>query len=755
MQNCRLDGGVLQSEKGYEFQIAAPGGTCYGGFFGRFGGTEEYIAVIGSKVYKASTSASAWTEIATGVAQSAWEFAQFGNIVYAINATDGIRFHTIGGTDWVGGTKPAQPDNDALITFLEKVYTNGTNPDRSIKQSLQAATFVVTGLGSPSPTITFEDYGFVVNIEDNSLVGDEVTIEATLGATHNFQYNDAWYMEVTERFINGGDLRIQPGSMRFSIYEGATENVPLYGAEEFVNHPPSYRKNFYFLDKRSTMDGATKLVWKFTNTTLWMHENDKLFIGVKCGDPWQNNNKGFNVADGPIIDSRNYAVAAFSNSNSAESNLSAAFTSLDTPGGNAPGGPDLGSYTRVTCLKPASWDTVWAPANNDKLRYYRKRLVDSQWVKVGELTYNGANWKNGATTQEDASGNPYIDDKYMEWELASLTEYTGGHNLPPGISPTAIGNYRASLGLGADYNLYLSRPDHALEFEELGIIPDRDDPLQGRTVFVDDTRSEQLNMICGGKVLFLGTKARSYVMWGDTPANTSVPQCIANVGPIGPRAHHLFKDGVALASEDGVWWAQFGQFVNDDESSYDVPEMTRDVLTTISGMSIASTAVLSVHRGEMFLFSGTKYMRFDRKEQRWHTGTLLSNIVQALPDYSQKLRLLTADGGLIKWDSTTQYAGNAISWYYQTGDIIVPRARLKNVYIVATGSPSLQITSYDGNEGSVQKTWAIDSNYFALKDFEGSYHIGSKFRFKFTGSETATVVSCELEFDQVGGGGGR
>lgn len=765
MQNVRLDGGKLQADYGYSFQIAAPGGTAYGGCIARFGGTTEYIAVIGDKVYKAAPGDAAWTQIATGVTQSAWEFAQFGNIVYAINATDGIRFHTVGGTDWVGGSKPSQPANSSLLTFTEKVFNNGTNPDRSIKASLQAATFVITGLGSTQPTVTFEDYGFVLNIEVSSLTGDEVTIEATLGSTHNLQYNDAWYMEVTERYINGGDLRIQPGSMRFSLYEGTTENVPLYGSEEFVNHPPSYRKAFYVLDKRSTMDGVTKLVWKFTNTSLWMHKNDKLFIGVKCGDPWQNNLKGFNVADGPIIDSRAYSVAAFTNSNSAESNLSVSFDSLETPGGNAPGGPDLGSYTRVTCLKPASWDTTWTPSTGDKLRFYRKRITDSEWVRVGELTWDGGadnRWEDsGGNNAQDASGNPYIDDKYMEWELSALTRYTGGHNLPPGFSPNAIGAYRASLGIGANYNLYLSRVDSALEYEDLGAIPDRDDPRQGRTVYVDDSRSEHLNMIQGGQVLFLGTKARTYAMWGDFPANTSVPQPIANVGPIGSRAHENFKDGVLVLNADGLWIPRFGvevakQFASGDLGSLETIEMTKDIATTFAALGISSSAVVTVFRGEVFVYSGTKWLRLDRKEGRWHTGTFGSSIVQAMPDYTENLRLLTSTGGLIKWNNTSQYNGSPINWYYQTGDIVMPnRCRLSNVYMVGTGAPTVEIVSYDGKEGSVDKTWTLDPTYYALKDFESSVHYGTKFSFKIAGVETDTVISCELEFEPVGGGGSR
>lgn len=731
IKNARVDRGKIEAERGYSVQIPAiPGKVCHGGYFARWEGCEEYIAVIGNKVYVAGPSDSAWTEIASGVSESPWHFQQYGNKIYAVNENDGIRFHTICDTDWFGGNKPETPSSEG-ISFAVKQWKDGTtNVVNSLKTLLSSATWSFTGFGGSPPTVnTNLDYGVVFNFNMQYVGFRDFIVEATFSQT-DLRWNDAHLFGVILDLENSLQGVMFP-EIEFQMTADGDSINPLLESTDVSLSNAQYR-HCYFLGQRDKRQKVTKLRWRFRtagNTNI--KSTDKFTLYLQWGDTWMNDVQGFVVDDGPTLDEIEYAYSSYVSSSNAESDL-------DNVPAKSPFIPQLtlGAYLDV------SMTVVGGSPTPDKLRLYRKRKIDKKFVLIGEI----AN-----------SGTPTIPDHYMEWELDSLDVYSGGANLPLDKKPIQIGATRSSLCVAADYDLYISRVGSPLEFEKIDEAPDPFDTLQGRSVFVDDSRSEKVNAIHGGKALFLSTRSRSYVMFGDSPRDMSVPQAAENLGALGPRASCLFKDGMAIITAEGSFLVRFGQFVGDNEGSIDSFELTRDIIQTVADFSFSKSAVAFVHRGELFLVEGKKYIRFERKHGRITHGEWDHSVVAAAPDYKLDLRLFTANGALIVFDGSSDYAGVPVSWFYETGDMVFDskRVRLSNVFLVAVGAPTVTVTSFDGVEGDVTATWDVDSDYFALKEFEGSRHIGSKFRIRFSGDQNDSIAMCVLEFEPLGGGKAR
>ncbi len=98
-----------------------------------------------------------------------------------------------------------------------------------------------------------------------------------------------------------------------------------------------------------------------------------------------------------------------------------------------------------------------------------------------------------------------------------------------------MGRFRGSLALGIGKDLYISKVNKPSEYEDINDAPRQDDFSAGRSVFVDENRSENINMVQGSNVLYLGTRHRTYFMFGDFPKDLSAPRPIDNIGPIGVK----------------------------------------------------------------------------------------------------------------------------------------------------------------------------------------------------------------------------
>lgn len=771
VSNVRVDRGIIEAAHPFAEQIAAPGGTVRGFTFGRFGGTEEYLAVIDDELFVAAPGASSWgSAIATGLdTTKPYHFQQHGDKIFGVNEVDGLRFHTIGGGDWVGAAKHPQPEHDDLMVFIEKFFKSGTDPTHSIKTILNAGTWSFGGefSGVTPPTINrMNDYEaiFDFNLAYNAGRYREFEVTNTFAAAEDWTWQDFFYFlyTATTGGTTGNRVNLAPDSMRveFVNNDGTPKTMePIRGTQVKTTNPLGARQIFYFVGDfaRADRDNIIKITWKWTQLDKWFGGNinatDQFTIRFMLGDVWQNNPKGFDVDDKGIVDKRQYAIAVFKASNSSESELSEPFDSDETPSIHP------GSYQRVTVKDPTAWTNALTPADTDEIRLFRLRKFDGIYYQVAQATYDLTQ-----TRWEDDDGNSvmdgsdlFIDEHYMEHELAALTEYTGGHNIPPDLTLYAIGAFRGALGIAAGFDIYFSKPDKPLKYEKINDAPDPRDPAVGRSMFLDPHRSEPGNMILGSHICFAGNKARTFAIFGNTPAEFSVPRAIANLGPIGGRGFGIYRDGAAVLDVEGLWHVRFIRVEGIKEGDLDVPELTQDVRTSISNLSLSAAAVVAVHRSDVFVIEGQKWMMLDRKDGYWIEGDwgASASIVAAAPDYAEDLRLISSTGRLLKWNSGSDFGGSAITWSLETGDLIIEeRARLIAVWIDATGTPVFNIRSFDGAEGEVSnKNYTLATDDAAVKDLEASLHYGTRFRFKLSGSTADKILSEPVLLFEILGGG--
>ena len=761
MSNVKVDNGILQAETGYSVQVATSPGSGQGLGFGRYNGCEEFLAVLGGSVNTAVPSASAWTEIATGAASGDWFFQQFSSNLYGVNnGAGGISVHSVCSTGWTPAA-PETPGNSHNIYSTEGWYGKFDNP-----AGAESLWWNITSLAPSGSGITFTRPGFTPGLYANfTFVPTSVrhwvwdydvdyknepdTFEGTIDFRTNgsgiqdFSKNKHWVMDMimfrlnpnahfvddtfTLTFKTSGGVIIQPTSI------GDQTNVFMPNGGE------RQHRSFYFDGQESAMTEVASAVFRWTQYSPGGvdlgGEEAHFGIALYAGDVLVHDDVSLDV-DNPTIDKIKYRYTVTENGVESNLSLNTAETALI---------PSQIVGLPRSCFVRVGLDPVASAASGAVLTAYRQRKSDLAWTPVGSALNTGTAWT------PSSSGTCYVDDTYMEHELEALTAYDGFSLDITATSVQAIGKYKASLGIGGLTNLYLSKVARPTEFEDINAAPDPNDYNQGRSSYVDDTQSENVNMIVGRDVLYLGTKSRIYVMLGDFPKDLLGPWGITNSGPIGGRAFHPYEDGIAYVDKDGVWFVRYdARFRNTgdlDVSQVVATELTTDVKTSFDAMSVNASAVLTVQDGDLLLFQGDKYMRLDRRYRNWTSGTLNHTIVAAVPDYTNKLRLLDEDGKLLIWADGTTFAGSAITWSYTTGDIVVPRSRVIHMRAICSGSPVVTLTSLDGENGSKSQTLTLDEDQMSVYPFESSKAYGSRFQITVTGGVNDKLIGLELEYE--------
>ena len=738
MSNVNLDRGILEAAQGYTMVITALGSAAQGLGFGRFGGVTEAVAVVGSKAY-AATGAT-WALLST-VASGNWEFCQFGPHMYGVCENSGLTRHTIGTSDWTGSTAPPAPTSSP--TSAEKFYNSGLGyPNNSLCHLIRSKTWTPSGDFATAPTMAASgnfSVQFMYNYQYNNSAYLRPFTHVMVWNVSGFDmsYMDWLEFQITQNYLRAAGT-LDVNSLRVSlIMANGSALIPLYGNGIMLNNNRQAVRRFYWLGNRSDRTDVRQIrfEWDFYLNSGAFYNTDGFTIGIKAGDVWQNNTNGFLVSAGPVGKTRTYAYSTYDNSEAAESNLSPTHTSIYTPTGIlADANP--GSYTAVTLSAVASGNLT----TGDTLKLYRRRLSDNTFVYVG----SGLN-----------SGSPIINDKLMEWELASLNTHSYTANLPVTLKPQSIGKFKGSLALGIGYDLYISKVDRPTEYEEIGSAPDPSDLSQGRSLYVDDSRSQKLLTITGDNVLYLGTANRTYVMYGDAPYNYIPPRAVANVGPIGKRAACAYGNGLAIANAEGIWLVTYNDTTDSRTGDLSTLELTQDIRNTYQSLTINASSVLLEHRGDLWLLAGTDWLRLSKTSKGWTKGTFLHSLVAAAPDYEGPMRALTASGGLAYITSGSSYAGSSINWSYTTGDVVVERSTIDSVFVIASGSPSMTIEAFDGSYGSSSQTYTINPSSYSVTDLRGSQHRGTRFRFTFSGTEADKVIKCELGFKPIQESKGR
>lgn len=793
-RNARVIGGKVRAFDGYTQVVAEDNRPIIGLIYAEYQGTAEYIYAkldgLNTKIYKYSGGTE--TLLATESTTTPYYFVQFGKFVFGITEGGPLQRHEIGTNSWSTGNLPPKPQytgarGDLLMLPSEAWMKIGSNPIRAWVKDWLVGNSTVSGTGSHNNvssawTVTIDsvattDYTLVLDCgaKPTSVDGggrNFWTLEFTLTTTRDATFLDTLYMRPRlPNTYDGPFGSFQEHNDTTIELEDSAGNkaalrrrIVLQGGGLGERWGEAIAFNAYNLEPRTgTFNRAAIKKIRIKWFADLYRPGRKLSIDALMGDVWQNDfHETIDWDNGPKVKDRQYAVAYLSAAGPALSPLSDPDEiDFPTPSGQF-GFAIMGSYTKILVKPIADWDNPITPANNDELRLYRKRS-DNVFVLVETVVYDSAsgNWKKGSVVRSAANGIT-LEDRYHETDLDALTA------LPDATAPiddaTAIGLFRASLAVGVDNSkhgpiLMLSRANRPVLFEPPDAAPNPLDYYAGRTVYVDDTRSQKITNIIGGRVLFVGTQSRWYALMGDLPATLSQPVVVDNIGPVGPRAAAPFADGVVFAGADGVYLLRILRPLVDDPGSLQSLELSLNNEYTVSLLSLDSQAVVLQHEGHIYVFSGQRGVEINRRQGEWHYFELPVTVRAAVAHPSGGLIFGTEGGGIFKMGGA-DFAGISKSWEYETGDLVAQtRLRLTKLAAVTGGSPTIRIQSWADNRDvspTFDKTYVMRNEDFFVPEFQPGLAVGSKFRFTLAGvGDQDTVDSVWVEFEPVGGGGAR
>lgn len=750
MSNADVGLGILRGMPRYAALGSGQSGTVRGLGYGKFGSNEEYIAVVDTAGYSINPSTGAFTALttATGLTGSDWFFVQYQDKIYALNATDGIAYKTIGTDNWQGTL--TGPTSGPTYSFVHS----------SFAVSMTSAT----GTGFPgAPTYSIVSSNSVVQIVTGTAITTptECTVTATLTAAADYSYRD-WLR--SEWFITtAGDAVIDPSTIKVEAINN--DGTPITIEPDYYGTGYDYNGNgtHYLLDvnfadeTRTSRDNILKFKWTFT--VMSCGATKTFWIRPWLGDVWLNDTTSTLALDeGPVMDEIEYAYSWYDDSAGIESEISPVTLSNSIPGSV------VGGYVTVTGTVASGG--AWGAG--DYVRFYRKEKSTGTWRRLGQA----AN-----------SGTPAVNDKYMEHELAALTAYPGP-NLPAGFNGSAIGvwkqclvvgeNKSASNRVGVAYisyvgqpNMFLPPPDDAEDDP-----PNEDDIDRGRSVYVSDNRAEPIYGIHGQDSLYFVTPLSCYAMVGDLPADATPPRRLpGSRGAVGQRASFGYGGGILVGSEDGLWFYSVGRgFDGTDNGSMVERELTSAVRTSWKNLlgTSYSGLIVTEFNDEILAINGTKYLKLTR-EGEWVEGTFTDSMTAMMPVRPNGLRGVYTTGGTTQFarfnsnSSGTEYTtdnGTAVTWSYTTGVIDAPKNRVIAFELQGDGQPEVQFTIYPDpdNPDTEYKTYPKMKRQGSRRTWHAPVVIMPGHRMKFalfgtTGTDTVESFALLLEKSDSGRGG--
>lgn len=121
-------------------------------------------------------------------------------------------------------------------------------------------------------------------------------------------------------------------------------------------------------------------------------------------------------------------------------------------------------------------------------------------------------------------------------------------------------------------------------------------------------------------------------------------------------------------------------------------------VTKVSTGGVQSPKVFE-HANEVWMLNGNRFLR-NTSEQTWLQGYWADKIKDVLTVRRIGLMFLTTTGKLVKVDEKhTSDAGELVEWVYETGVVRAGREKIKALYVESRGTPTVQITTWDGIDG--------------------------------------------------------
>lgn len=727
---------------------------------------EEYVVALQkagqttATLYSVNPNTGVYSVMATGMTASPWYFQQYGQRIWALNTADGLNYKTIGGT-W-NSASAAQTAKPSSPPFKPTANIGGSANAQYLDFS--SCTFTACGFGTAAPTIV-GGLGYMTMTAAQNITGNAlVSVTINFPTPVNLQFNDVLQMGVDCGISTGSDALAWFGAYNesmaasgFSVAQGASGwIIPQYHDNGF-NRTGSDGYSFYVRRKhhwsnayRTQRTAISKLRLEYMVSNIV--SGKPIILRLEVGDVWMNDTSALNIADGPVQDSIRYAYSYYNVATDNESDLSPTGTTIPFPTNR-----EWKGALAILSLRGNS-----ALSTTDRLYVYRLEKDTGKWRRLPNVdgTYGITN---------PGSGNTLYTDRWMEHELKDFPEYGvySFFGVDSGYAIEALGIFKQCMVIGAAKQAFISYVGQPSVFVDS---PDNDNASlppetrldRGRTDYVSDTRSEEVNGVHGQDSLYIITPYSSYAMVGDTPADMSPPRRLpGSRGTLGKHSSARLGGGVLCAAEDGVWYYSVGRgFSGEDNGALVAREETQEVRTSYfdrlldSSTTQGSAVVVCEYLNEVWVFNNQQYM-CQTRNGNWIEGTFQHPVRGVVANRTRGLKFMDHEGKLYSLDKTyTTDNGQDVEWSYTTGLLDGPRTRIRHIEVRGTGRPQVKVVVYDGKSPTQTKSFqaeAPDQNFLVPLNLLPGY----RYQLTFSGTQADTVEYVAVHVDNAGQGQGN
>ena len=691
---------------------------------------EVYLVVIqhggaGSGVLWAVTNpnndaftTTTWTQVATGLNASDWEFDQLGDKIYGVNSTDGIAYYQLGG----GWSAPAG------ISGVQ-------NPVQSMSAAPQItypAGLPLFGVGSVSsfsgafntnnPTVTFPTSSrssmlMTLTAPITQQAAGVVVALGGAGSPYNFSKQDYWMVQIagaTEGISQVGGVPQPGGSAPISILSGSIALTLITSGGSPITVYPDLQdageaaatgssgfigRGFYF-GELTEAERASIVQIQVTFTVAAASTGSVIAVTFFPLDVWMNDTMAsINILSGPTRAPISYAYSYLQASTGLETKMSPITQTVPAP---PPVNPGLFAGTNgfaggccVQLIAPVCAQLT----GTDVIIFYR---------------FDQFGVPRRISIQPNGAGSNFIVDALMADELTGLTPY-GLIHLPGGYQPTQIGDWKGCLVVASGGLAFISGPGvyniFAPDPAQFGALDafDPTNPDNPRTVYMSANRADPVLGIVGQDSLYLTGAKGAYVMTnGGLPNQLTPPLPMPDFrGALGFRSTCKRSGGELVASQAGLYYYSAPYFFDgSNQSGLPVDEEeTKEVRGSWSAFvnagfpSNGSATIVSVWNDEIWCMNTFAYLHRSRSGH-WESGTFQHAMKGAISDPSNGLICATSQGALVKIGGAVPL-GSAIPWSWTSGIMDGPRQKMTHFLCFYTGTPQIQVTYYDGNSARV------------------------------------------------------
>ena len=667
-------------------------------------------------------TSTTWTLIASDLAPGKWNFVQYLDKIYGVNAIGGIGWYQLGGASWSSPAgipnvlnPPGGPSAAPTNTYPQGFDGTGTTPTYSGWQTTNPTTFWVADPLS----------NFLVLTMTAAQSGNLASVTVPLTGNTDFSKQDYWEIHFTP--ITDADS-IQAPTVTLTLLDGSSNPIlpdQMDGGNTSIES--GQWRGFYFgTDTQVQRQIVSAIVITFVINAIG--NGDALQIFFDPLDVWLNDTASSTAlsANGfPTKKTISYAYTYFQVSTGLETTMSEVITTPPVP----------------IAVRAGNLVALVAPGST--------LLTDSDLVKFYRFDQNQV-WRQIAVVPNDHTGGRVtFSDFYMADQVQEFPQY--GHLvLPGGFPPSVIATWKGCLVVGAGPLVFISAPGQPTsfapspeEFAALSTFSTSDPTILPRTLYMAQDRSDPVVGIVGQDGLYLAGNKKNYAMVnGNTPNDLTAPLPIKNArGAVsGYQIVNQLSGGSLVSSHLGLFYYSVADFfTGSSQTSEPVEEeLTKDIRT--SWITGGAGAICESYEEIWAAFGGPYLHR--SKNGHWEQGTFNLDISQFIPVEGNPLIAFSGKGVMVQ---IVQASTNTGSYTYQTGIIEMERTKLDFFTIWYTGAPSVSIQYWDSNNLTWTQEWDLTTNLINwFPTNPKNLMQGYRFQITITGSNANVVTDLTM-----------